>query len=34
MAEIILRKERGKRENNGVDEPNRGTLYAYMEIFQ
>jgi hypothetical protein len=24
--EVILRRERGKRENNGGDEPNQGTL--------
>jgi hypothetical protein len=32
-AEVILRGRR-KRENNGGDEPNRGTLYAYMERSQ
>jgi hypothetical protein len=31
-AKVILR--RGKRENNGGDEPNWGTFYAYMEMSQ
>jgi hypothetical protein len=30
----ILRRVRGKRENNGGDEPNLGTLYMYMQISQ
>jgi hypothetical protein len=32
--EIILRRGKGERENNGVDEPNQGTLYTYMEMSQ
>jgi hypothetical protein len=28
--EVILRRRRGKRENNGRDEPNWGILYAYI----
>jgi hypothetical protein len=28
-VEVILRTGRGKKENNGGDEPNHGTLYAY-----
>jgi hypothetical protein len=28
----ILRGERGKRKNNGEDEPNRGTLHAYGNV--
>jgi hypothetical protein len=31
---VILRRGRGKRENNGGDEPNWGTLYIYMEMSQ
>jgi hypothetical protein len=31
---VILRRWRGKRENNEGDEPNQGTLYAYMEMSQ
>jgi hypothetical protein len=34
FVEVILRKRRGKRENNGGDKPNQGTLYAYMEPLQ
>jgi hypothetical protein len=33
-VEAILRGERRKRENNGRNEPNQGTLYAYMEMSQ
>jgi hypothetical protein len=29
-----LKKGREKKENNGGDEPNQGTLYAYMEMSQ
>jgi hypothetical protein len=32
-VEVILRKGRRTRENNGGDEPNRG-IYAYMEMSQ
>jgi hypothetical protein len=31
-VEVILRAGRGKRKNNGEDEPNQDTLYAYMEM--
>jgi hypothetical protein len=31
-VEAILRRGRGKRENNGGNEPNWCTLYIYMEI--
>jgi hypothetical protein len=31
-VKIILRRRKGKRENNGGNEPNWGTLYAYMEM--
>jgi hypothetical protein len=30
--EAILKRGRGKRENNGGDELNPDTLYTYMEI--
>jgi hypothetical protein len=33
-VEVILRKGRRKRKNNGGDEPNGGALYAYKEISQ
>jgi hypothetical protein len=33
-VEVILRWERGKRENNGRDELNWGTLYACIELSQ
>jgi hypothetical protein len=33
-AEIILRRERVKRESNGGDEPKQGTLEAHMETSQ
>jgi hypothetical protein len=33
-VEVILRRGRGKMENNGADETNKGTLYTYMEISQ
>jgi hypothetical protein len=33
-AEVILRSGRGKKENNGGDKPNWGTLCAYMEMLQ
>jgi hypothetical protein len=32
--EVILRRGRRKMENNGEDEPNQGTIYAYMEVSQ
>jgi hypothetical protein len=31
---VILRRGKGKRENNGGDEPHRGTLGAYTEMLQ
>jgi hypothetical protein len=31
-VEVILRRGRRKRENNGGDEPNWSTLYACMEM--
>jgi hypothetical protein len=31
-VEVTLRRRRGKRENNGGNEPNWGILYAYMEM--
>jgi hypothetical protein len=31
-TEIILRRRRGRKENNAGDEPNLGTLYACMEM--
>jgi hypothetical protein len=33
-VKIILRRGRGKRENNGGGEPNQGALYARMEMTQ
>jgi hypothetical protein len=33
-VKVILRRGRGKRVNNGEDEPNQGTLYTYMEVSQ
>jgi hypothetical protein len=33
-VEVILRREWGKRENHGGDEPNQGTIHAYMEIMK
>jgi hypothetical protein len=33
-AEVILRRERGKKENNGRDEPNWGTVCVCMEMLQ
>jgi hypothetical protein len=33
-VEVILRRGRGKREKNGGDEPNQGTLYVNMEMSQ
>jgi hypothetical protein len=33
-VKVILRKRVGKRENNGRDEANKGTIYAYMEMSQ
>jgi hypothetical protein len=31
-TEIILRSRKGKKENNGRDEPNWGMLYTYTEM--
>jgi hypothetical protein len=31
---IICKRGRGKRNNNRGDEPNLGTLYAYMKMSQ
>jgi hypothetical protein len=31
-TEVILRRERGKKENNGVDEPNWDTFHVYMKM--
>jgi hypothetical protein len=33
-VEVILRRGRRKRENNGGNETNLGTLYAYMKKLQ
>jgi hypothetical protein len=33
-VEVILRRERGKGESNGENEPNQGILYTYMEMPQ
>jgi hypothetical protein len=33
-VEVILRRGKGKRENNGQDEPNQASLHAYMEMSQ
>jgi hypothetical protein len=33
-VEVILRRGKRKRENNGGDEPNLGTLYTYMGMSQ
>jgi hypothetical protein len=33
-VEVILRRGRCKRESNGGDEPNWGTIYVYMEMSQ
>jgi hypothetical protein len=33
-AKIFLTRVRGKRKNNGWDEPSLGILDAYMEIAQ
>jgi hypothetical protein len=34
LVEVILRKGRDKKVSNVRDEPNQGTLYAYMETSQ
>jgi hypothetical protein len=34
LIDVILRRRRGKMENNGVNKPNQGTLYTYMEMSQ
>jgi hypothetical protein len=31
-VEVILRRGRGKRQNNGEDELNQDILYAHMEM--
>jgi hypothetical protein len=31
-AKVILRRGRGKRENNGGDEANCSMLYTYIEV--
>jgi hypothetical protein len=31
-VEVILRRGRRKRKNNGGDEPNQGILFVYMEM--
>jgi hypothetical protein len=33
-VEVILRRGMGKREDNGGDELNQGTLYTYLEMPQ
>jgi hypothetical protein len=33
-VEVILRREVGKRVNNGWDESNQGTIYVRMEMSQ
>jgi hypothetical protein len=33
-AKVILRRERGKRQSNGGDEPDNGTLYTYIKMSQ
>jgi hypothetical protein len=33
-VEVIFRRGRRKKENNGGNEPNQSTLYAYMEMSQ
>jgi hypothetical protein len=33
-VKVILRKRKGKRENNGLDEPNWSTINVYMEMSQ
>jgi hypothetical protein len=33
-VEIILRRRKEKRKNKRGDEPNWGTLYAYMKMSQ
>jgi hypothetical protein len=33
-VEVTLIRGKGNRKNNGVDEPNWVTLYAYMEMSQ
>jgi hypothetical protein len=33
-VKVILRRVRGKSENNGENETDQGTLYAYMGIPQ
>jgi hypothetical protein len=34
LVEAILRRGIGKRDNNGGDEPNLGTLHKNMEMSQ
>jgi hypothetical protein len=31
FVEVILRRRKGKKENNGGDEPNQGTVYVHMK---
>jgi hypothetical protein len=33
-VKVILRRGREKRENNGGNKPNLGTLYTYMKMSQ
>jgi hypothetical protein len=33
-VKVILKGEGGRGRNNGGDEPNQGTLYAFMEMSQ
>jgi hypothetical protein len=33
-AEVILRRGRKKRKNNGENEPSQDILYVYMEMSQ
>jgi hypothetical protein len=34
LRPVEVNSRRGKRENNGGDETNWGTLYAYVEMSQ
>jgi hypothetical protein len=34
FVKVILRRERGMKEDNGGDEPEQGTLHAHMEMLQ
>jgi hypothetical protein len=33
-VEITLKREMGRRENNGGDEPNQGIIHVYIEMPQ